>query len=612
MIVVIALLAFSCRPEENIPRSSTLDSRLEGWNILTDNDTMAVKVIDKAAGYGINHLQLSHQIVMDLKDVKDPEVAAQVNRLTDMAHDKGIGEVTIWDHSLYHLGYYPDKFKTGPGGTIDLDNPGFWEWIKKDMRNMLDMVPAIDGIILTFIETGAHVEDQYSAVLATEEEKLSAMVDTLASVIINERDLSLYIRTFIYSRAELSSLLKAIELVKNPAVKVMTKEAPHDFFLTHPVSSFVGKIKAPVLIEFDAAHEYNGQGIIASIFPETHLKRWQYYSGLSNVTGYVARTDRLNTTSIINNPTEINLFALHKAAGSESPVEMESIYNEFIEENYGESCIPYLKPAFKLAPDIILSTLYTLGLPLNSHSRLDIENGSAYQRHVSGKWLDNKNIHLGRGNDTTLHYWKDIVNHLAPAWYKGEESGQLAVESRWVLDSNWLEPTEKMNEAYLKLVLNEKEYGARKAREALNLVKDAEDCTENRVLYDTTRHIFSRTSITADLYLAMAKAYFGYRVFARGEEYRTDFIHRAMKEGLDELPVIIDAILTYPHKGPVGQYHWVEDAYRAMHFYIQLDRIINSGDYGYTPSTFERIPYRGLSDKEREEIHSRYRQMTRH
>src|SRR6056297_994177 len=230
---------------------------IQGWNILTNNDSVAVAVIDKAADQGVNHLQLSHRIVMDLRDIKEPAVAQKVNRLTKLAHKKGIEEVTIWDHSLYELDYYPDEFKTGPNGTINLDNPKFWQWIKEDVRNTLDLVPEVDGIILTFIETGAHVEDQYSEILKTEEDKLAAMVDTLASVIIDERDLNLYIRTFIYTKAELNSLLKAVNKVQNPKVRVMTKEAPHDFFITHPVSKFVKDIKSPTLIEFDAAHEYN-------------------------------------------------------------------------------------------------------------------------------------------------------------------------------------------------------------------------------------------------------------------------------------------------------------------------------------------------------------------
>lgn len=178
------------------------------------------------------------------------------------------------------------------------------------------------------------MEDQYSRILNTEEEKLAAMIDTLSSVIINEYNKGLYIRTFIYTRAELSSLLKAIALVKNPEI-----------------------------IEFDCGHEYNGQSIISSIFPELHVARWEYYSQLPNVKGYVIRTDRYKNATTIGNPAEINLYALKKASENRTGFSMEEVYDEFISENYGPQCVQYLKPAFKLAPDIILSSLYTLGRP---------------------------------------------------------------------------------------------------------------------------------------------------------------------------------------------------------------------------------------------------------
>ena len=595
---VLLLMASCANPDSE----ETANDTIQGWNILTSNDSIALKVIERSKDYNVNHLQLSHRIVMDLKDVKDPAVAAKVNMLTKLAHEKNIKEVTIWDHALYHLDYYPDKFKTGPNGTINLDNPQFWEWIKEDYREMLKLVPEIDGIVLTFIETGAHVEDQYSEVLKTEEEKLAAMVDTLASIMIDEYDLKLYVRTFMYTKAELRSMMKAINLISNKNVIVMTKEAPHDFFLTHPVSSFVENIEAPVLIEFDAAHEYNGQGIIASIFPEVHLKRWEYYSKLPNVIGYVIRTDRKNTTTVFGNPAEINLFALDKAVKMKD-TSTDSIYDEYISKKYGVECIPYLKPAFKLAPEIILSTLYTLGLPLNTHSRLDIENDGAYQRHVSGKWLDNKSIKLTHGIDTTLHYWKDIVNHLAPKWYKTSTSNQLSVESQWVLDSNWLEPVEMMNETYLELIISEKLYGVEKAREALQLVKDASDCAKNKELYDTTLHVFERTLLTARLYKEVASAYFAYRVYYNSKQNENNHLLEIIDSSLNNIPGIITEILNYKYTGAEGQFIWKNEAYRAMRYYNEFKSLKDGYKTTYTPNTFERFHYHGVTEKEKKELY---------
>jgi len=593
---VIFITFFSCR--QNMENDENRFP-VQGWNILSQHEEQAERVIERSRDYNINHLQLSHQIIMDLRHAKNPGVATKVNRLTKEAHEAGIEEVCVWDHALYHLDYYPDKFRTGPNDLINLDNPEFWKWIKNDYREMLDLVPDIDGIILTFIETGAHVEDQYSEVMKTEEEKLAAMVDTLASVIIDERGLQLYVRTFVYNRAELSSMLKCINLVKNPKLRVMTKEVPHDFFLTHPVSQFVEDIRFPTIIEFDAAHEYNGQGIIASMFPDIHLKRWAFYRNLPNVIGYVARTDRGNTTTIIDNPAEINLFAIKKAVDDEITPPADSIYAQFIRETYGDESLIYLEPAFKKAAEAVKSSFYTLGLNINSHSRLQYNDNSSYQRHVSGKWMENPVIHIGHSIDKEFHYWKDVVNHLAPAEYKRSENTQLARESQWVFQKGWLQPEELITREYLDYVLTEKKYGTQQAKEALELVKQTEPIVENKVHYDTLLHVFERTAMTAELYEATAKLFFGYRLLAKKNGADKDYATEIVDDGLKHTFDICMTMNEYPHKGPTGQFHWQEDVYRGLAYYNTV-KLRENDDYRVR--FFPYFPFGGLEEEARTEI----------
>ncbi len=567
LIILSFFIIISGCENKNTERNENTDEnklQVKGWNILSNQEDLSQMVIDSSSNYEINHLQISHKIIMDLRHAKNPERAAMVNRLTKRAHDAGVEEVCIWDHALYYLDYYPEKFRTGPDSLINLDNPEFWQWIKNDYREMLNLLPDIDGIILTFIETGAHVEDQYSEIYKTEEEKLAAMVDTLASVIIDERNLKLYVRTFVYNKAELSSMLKCINLVKNPKLRVMTKEVPHDFFLTHPVAEFVKQIKFPTIIEFDAAHEYNGQGIVASAFPEVHLYRWNYYKKLPNVIGYVARTDRGGNTTIINNPAEINLYVLNKAFDTGAGNQW---YQDFICENYGCEAAQYLVPALQLSHGIISSSFYTLGININSHSRLDWLDNSSYQRHVSGKWMDKPIADIGHGVNKKLHYWKDVVNHLAPAWYKNAEGSQLAKESQWVLDSGWLQPEEMMDTTFLNYVLEEKAFGVAKAEEALELVKQAKPLVKNNRMYDTLLYVFERTQLTAQLYEATAKLFFGYRVYARGEAYRSKKVQKTINEGLEQTMEVALKMKDYPHPGPIGQFDWQEDIYRGLGYY---------------------------------------------
>ena len=93
--------------------------RIYGWNILTNHTPTALKTLHAAKNYQVNHLQLSHDICHDLKDIKHQWNRNIVNMLTKKAHEAGIPEVVVWDHALYDLDYYPDRFKEEESGLIN-------------------------------------------------------------------------------------------------------------------------------------------------------------------------------------------------------------------------------------------------------------------------------------------------------------------------------------------------------------------------------------------------------------------------------------------------------------------------------------------------------------
>ncbi len=346
---------------------------VKGWSILTDDSASIDAVINRADEFEINHLQLSHHIIMDLRQVKEPEKEKQINHLLEKAHQSGIGELVVWDHALYPLDYYPEEFKTGPEGTIDLDNPVFWTWFKQDYRDMIALIPQVDGLILTFIETGARAERQYSRSLKSEAEKLALVINSVADVVVGELDKKLYIRTFSYSDSEYDAIIGCIEHLKYDEIILMMKETPHDFFLTHPNDKYAGTIDRPTIIEFDIGNEFNGQGVIANTWPEYVLKRWGDFVARKNIIGYVARTDRNGTTSVIDKPSEILLYALQQYS-NDTTVAADKVYDDFITLEYGSEALPYLKPAFKSAFDIVTSSLYTLGTNTANHSSLNFLN----------------------------------------------------------------------------------------------------------------------------------------------------------------------------------------------------------------------------------------------
>jgi len=551
--------------------------KIRGWNILSDSISDDIVTINAAKSYNINHLQLSHDLVMDLQEIRDPERRKLLNELISRAHKAGIKEVVAWDHALYNLRYYPDKFKTGPGSTIDLDNPEFREWFKNDYREMLGLIPEIDGIVLTFIETGARAENQYSRVLKTGAEKLAAIVDAIADVICEEMGKKLYIRTFAYTHAEYQNTIGCIEHIKNQDVILMMKETPHDFFLTHPNDMYAGTINRPTIMEFDCGNEFNGQGVIANTWPEYIIRRWTDLIRRPNVIGYVARTDRYRNTRIVGTPNEILLYALKRYTEDQS-VTAESIYNEFISAKYGKKAVRYLKPAFRLAYDIVTSSIYTLGTNVANHSKMDYDPyKSSYGRHVSGKWINPPVVMISHDVNREFHYWTDIIEHIAPARYK-DPGEALRIEAPGVLANEWVTAAEKMDETYLKYIIKEKKYGVKKAGEALKLVEKAEKVMDPDD-YKQVFELFNRTLLTARIYESVSTAYFGYRVYARGEEYRSRWLLKTIEEALDRMLADADAIDNYKEMVPRGQWNWRGDAATAREYH---DLITKTGwkEYG--------------------------------
>lgn len=563
IIFSFLLFFFSCSSKSIDPKPLSATDTVKGWILLSDNVLEDSLVVEKSSEYDINHLQISHHLIHDLRHVRIPERLEKANKLIKYAHSNGIQEVVLWDRSLYGLDYYPDEFKTGPDGTIDLDNSAFWEWFKNDYREMLELVPDIQGLILTFIETGARVEDQYSEKLKTNQEKLAAVVNAIASVVIGEQGLNLYARTFSYTYEEYENIVGAIELFEYPEIRLMMKETPHDFFLTHPNDFFAGTINRPTIIEFDVAGEFNGQGVIANTWPEYILQRWSDFLKRDNIIGYAARTDRYGDTRIIGRPSEINLYAL-KRYFEDQNLTPDDIYNEFIAKTYNNKALPFIKNAFQNSYDIITSVLYTLGTSTANHSKLNYDPYSSHwARHSSGKWLDPPVVFVKHGVNREFHFWTDIINILAPDWAKA--GGTQLDEIPWVIENRWLTRGENMNEEYLSYIITEKEYGMYLAEASLNEIINARPYLSEKQ-YQELYDYFYRTLLTARLHKAVSTLYFGYRIYAKGVSYRTSNLMKLMDNALDESKEVASIIKNYDKKVPVGQWNWREDADMALQY----------------------------------------------
>lgn len=548
------------------------NKNIRGWIILSDDMSAAVRTIKAAKEYDINQLQLSHEIIHDLREIKNEKVCAQVNELVNMAHSEGINEVLLWDHSLYDMDYYPERFRTGTGGTIDLDNPEFWEWLKDDYRQMLDRVSEADGLVLTFIETGAYAEKQFSKKMKSPEEKLAAVVNAISDVLIGERKKKLYIRTFAYSEEEYKGTIGCIEYLKYDEVTLMMKETPHDFFLTHPDNHYIQKMNRPVIVEFDLGNEYSGQGVVANTWPEHVMKRWNSYIHCPNVTGYVARTDRYGNTSIVNTANAIQLYAL-KRMTEDPKISVDRVYDEFIESEYGKAALLPVKKAFQKAFDIVTSVFYTLGTNLTDHSSLNYENNKwGYSRHVSGRWIDPPVVRVEHDVNRTFHYWKDIINHIAPVQFKSWFSPSF-VEVKGIFEKRWINVDEKMDSLYYRYIVTEKRYGVRLAAEALSEIEKTKSVLDS-VVYNELQQLFYRTYLTATLHEAVCTAYYGIRIYTRDKKLHPKMLKEDILSALERITLTADEMTQMRGSYPIGQYNWLNDAQMALWYRDKIKRML--------------------------------------
>lgn len=540
--------------------------KVNGWILLSENMEYAVRSIKTAKEYGVNQLQLSHNIIHNLKEIRNEQVCTKVNTLIDKAHQEGINEVLLWDHCLYSLDYYPDRFKVKENGLLDFDNPAFWNWLKEDYRQMLRQVKNADGLVLTFIETGAYAEKQHSDKMKTAAEKLAAVVNAVADVVIGEFNKKLYIRTFAYSEREYENILGCINRLNRDDIILMMKETPHDFFLTHPNNKYIGKINKPTIVEFDTGNEYNGQGVIANTWPEYVMKRWAVFSQFSNIIGYAARTDRYGDTSIVGTANEILLYAL-KRQSEKSSITPCQIYDEFICKKYGKKALPYLKKAFMKAFDIVTSSLYTLGINTAEHSAMNYADYPwSYSRHVPGRWINPPTEYVGHHVNRTFDYWKDVVNHIAPVKFK-QRSSVCYQEIKDVFDNGWIDDKERMDATYYKYIVTEKRYGVQLAKEALADIEHTKKFLSQEK-YNQLYQLFYRTYLTAQLHEAVCTVYFGNRVLHGQENSQSPKIQQETQAAIGRLEHVIKQMQEMKGTYPVGQFDWGRDADIALKSYL--------------------------------------------
>jgi len=591
---------------------------VRGWTILSDNEAGDMEVIAAGRGYGINSIAFSQKLMSRLSDLANPEKLEKVRRLTKAARAAGYPEIVVWENPIYWVDYYPEKFRTGPDGTIDLDNPEFWAWFKADYHRMLDLLPDVNALHIQYMESQGQIVSQYSKEYTTEPQKLALLVNMIHDVVVKERGMNLYARIYPNDRPD-NPHIPAMVALFPPDVRLTIKVTPIDYLLPVTDCGFIGALKQPTVVEFCPAAEFAGQGVVANTWVEDHVARWQRLSKMPNVIGYSARTDRFMESRLIGKPGEICLLALQRVSDNPN-VTAEEIYDEFITKHYGAKALPHVKAAFKNSWDFATSTFYTLGTVLGDHSMLNFDYTPPYIEMASGRWFNPPMMSIGHGVNKEFHTWRDIMNRLAPPFVKDPaykldtvrnnelRAGAIglpatsnqakAQESRYLPTDamamrHFLLPGEAMDEEYLGYIRTEKNYAVAVMEDSVRNIElaKADLSPEN---YEQLYHYFNRSLLTARLWRGTTSAYFGFRVWCRGREFQTPGVTAMVQQGLTEMKEVAQLVQKYPVKPAAAQYNWVTEpnnADRYFRYIVQTGWPRESQSGIVNPNAGMKFPY---------------------
>ena len=350
------------------------------WQFQDYNMDHIKRLVGMAADAGVNRIQISHQIVMNVEEpLGSPQRVKDINTICDWAHAKGI-KVDMWTHELNSVPKVLLK-----DGKADLDNPKIWEFVRGKYDKLFALCPTLDGLVLTMQETAMSIYHEKSVTSAKPpEQRVAEMINSLSAVCA-PRGKDLFIRTFSYEPEELRYIQGGLKLCKADVV-VMTKCVPHDWQPYYPHNPAIGDVGGkPQVVEFDLGHEFTGLSTIPYINID-YLKNRLDYAVAKKATGAVIRVERLKWRAVDTpNQADIDVFTQMLLDPSADP---HKLYKQWLEKRYGKEAVPYLYSAFMRTQEIVDKGLYALGFWMTNHSmlpRYDYAEGSL-RRRSTAKW----------------------------------------------------------------------------------------------------------------------------------------------------------------------------------------------------------------------------------
>lgn len=405
---------------------------IRGWILLDNDPAKVMAALDAAPAYGINHVQLSHGLVMNFEDLLGDNTATtqRVQVLNDAiaaAHERGI-KAFIWVHEF---GGNDLVVCYGPDGDIWTRRAAAW-------NAALDRIPDVDGVVLMFgsapmspwftaCDCDWCVEewgDESPFLAPPNDERIRLITEALGQVLA-VRGKEMVARVFVHEPQELDWHADGFATARGLDFVGMHKSDVGDWQPYNPHDPTVGNVGPhPSILEVDVGGEYYGASRLPFCSPGYFRYRMQHAWENQGI-GYVARIER-GSNRALGTPNEINLRMLTAFVDDpETPI--AAVWEDFLLARYGVApgkSASMLRGWLENTFPIRLKSHYALGiwaLEKGTDIPAKAEFGELFSRGNMPKWDPAWQAVFDRVKSPD----RDTVLDL---WQEGSEAVELAAE----------------------------------------------------------------------------------------------------------------------------------------------------------------------------------------
>ncbi len=353
----------------------TSHAPVNGWVILSGDPSTVHNSIKQAAKYGVNHVQLSHGLIMNIDDLLGgtTESAAKtrlINSSIKLAHQFGM-KVYVWCHEFY----VPDKKEKeicySPESPI-------WDKRKEAYKKGIGLIPEVDGIILMYGSSPvppwkttctcewckAHGLNETPGHHADMAKRIALLTREIGGFITNVLHKELFIRTFVHEPEEINWYNHGLSDVKDVPFSLMHKSPVQDWQPYNPHNACLGEIpNRDFVVENDAAGEYLGRSVLPYCSPGYYLYRLHYMKQKGGA-GTVTRMG-IHNTVVTGSPNFMNLYAI-AAFNLDNNVALDSIWEQGLRGLYGNNlstaALGTLRQVFEKTAFIRMKSHFVLGI----------------------------------------------------------------------------------------------------------------------------------------------------------------------------------------------------------------------------------------------------------